>query len=88
MKVSWDKVKIGDIVECNYLEGNATVYHVDHRGVFVYSEMAADTGLGHNGLACGHESPIGGPKGHWNFWKEGWPELVVVKRASKFKGNN
>ena len=88
MKVSWDKVKIGDVVDCVYLRGNATVYHVDHRGVFVYSESAADALAGHDGSACGVESPIKGQRGHWNFWKDQWPELTIVKQAKKFKGNS
>lgn len=88
MKMSWDKIKVGDIVECKCLGGNATVYHADHRGVFVYSEVAADIGMGHDGSASGVEFPIKGQKGHWNFWKDMWPWLTVVKQAKRFKGNN
>lgn len=88
MEVSWDKVKVGDVVECGYLRGNAAVYHVDHRGVFVYSQVAAEAGLGHDGLASMAESPIKGRKGHWNFWKAEWPWLTVVKQAKRFKGNS
>ena len=42
MKVSWDKIRIGDVVECEHLKGNATAYHADHRGVFVCSKAAAE----------------------------------------------
>lgn len=87
MKVSWDKVKVGDVVECEWLLGPAIVYHTDERGVFVYSKQAADRWCGHDGGASGIESPIGGRQGHWNLWKQAYPEVDVISQANKFKGN-
>lgn len=88
MEVSWDKVEIGDVVECEDLGYPAVVYYVDQRGVFVCPELAAVDGRGHNGSSSGVKSPIGGPYGHWNLWKDEYPTLTIVRRAKKFKGNN
>lgn len=88
MKVSWDKVKVGDVVECKWLRGPAVVYHTDERGVFVYSKQAADDGRGHGGGSPGIKSPIGGHNGHWNLWKGESPEVDVISPVKKFKGNS
>lgn len=88
MKVSWDKVKVGDVVECTWLRGPATVYHVDGRGVFVYSKQAADNGHGHGGVSSGIKSPLGGQRGHWNLWKGEYPEVDVISLVKRFKGNS
>lgn len=88
MKVILDKVKVGDVVDCEDLGGVATVYHVDNRGVFVYSKDGAMARMGHSGSASGVKSPIPGHNGHWNFWVTSWQELTVVKRVKRFKGNS
>ena len=87
MKVGWEKVKIGDVVWCDFLSGPSTVYHTDGRGVFVCSKQAAALGHGHGGSSAGVKSPIGGQCGHWNFWKDEYPVLFVVRQANRFRGN-
>ena len=88
MKVGLDEVRVGDTVLCDCLGGSATVYHADERGVYVYSTQARERGKGHSGSSSGVKSPIGGRYGHWNLWRDEYPEIDVIKAARKFKGNN
>ena len=88
MKVDWNKVRVGDVVLCVNLGGAATVYHADERGVYVYSTQAREGGRGHSGSSSGVKSPIGGQCGHWNLWRDEYPEIDVIEAARKFKGNN
>jgi hypothetical protein len=74
-------LKVGDKIKCRYLDGIATVYHVDERAAFVFSPT---TKRGHDGNSSGVKTPQGLVYGHWNLW---FRDETKVEKVTTFKGN-